>query len=226
MEPRLKQQALIRLDAICRTVTVGGHREILREKTWQVLALLVARAPEVVSREDFISAIWFGNALVGEKGLNQAIWIIRAVLADDARTPSRVRTIPRAGYQWIAVAPTLSSDPTAARTRHRLVALSGIAATLAVVVAGAALLAGSADTPMVATSAYLVGKDVHIEFESGCLGIIRNADGADIRAPVLSNDGSEIAVSVYEGNQCRLVMIDLSTRERSDFAQCPVPQET
>src|SRR5215813_4324814 len=67
------------------------------------LACLVARANEVVTREELQKAIWGDETHVDfERGLNFCIGQVRAALEDDADEPQYVRTIPRRGYQFIA----------------------------------------------------------------------------------------------------------------------------
>ncbi len=95
-----------RVDRVAQTATLGGQPLPLKFKAWQVLVALLEDAPNTVTRERLIRDIWNGNYLTGDKGLNQAMWEIRGALADDARAPEYIRTIPRTGYRWIApVAP-------------------------------------------------------------------------------------------------------------------------
>ncbi|MGI9236106.1 MAG: winged helix-turn-helix domain-containing protein [Woeseiaceae bacterium] len=219
----------LKLDARRRMVTVDGRHAVLQERSWQVLALLLARSPEVVCRREIVDAVWSGNSRTGEKGLNQAMWAIRAALGDDPREPVFIRTVPRVGYQWIfANVPGDVSKTTAASGLVR--AIAGIAA-VAVAVATAAYMArstsvsgaesASGSPEMVATKAYLVDRDIHVEFADGCLGILKNASHAEIGAPVLSSDGTEVAVTVREAGSCRLVTIGVADGERRDFENCP-----
>lgn len=86
-------------------------------------------------------------------------------------------------------------------------------------VSGAASAKGSPDS--VATKAYLVDRDIHVKFADGCLGILKNASDAEIGAPVLSSDGTEVAVTLRESGSCRLVTIGVADGERRDFENCP-----
>ena len=75
---------------------------------------------------------------------------------------------------------------------------------------------------MVATRAYLVDRDIHVEFAGGCLRILKNASNKDLGTPVLSLDGTEVAVALREPESCRLVTIDVISGKRKDFGNCPV----
>lgn len=218
------------LDARRRRVTVAGRSTVLQEKTWQVLSILRARAPEVVSRRDLIGHLWQGNYLTGEKGLNQAVWAIRAALCDDARDPRFIRTVPRVGYQWIHAGHSRGETRAARPMRSVISKAAGIAALFVIPTVATSILIGVPDihveatktaTERVATKAYLVDRDIHVEFADGCLGILKNDSYLKIGTPVLSADGAEIAVTLSEAGNCRLVTIDVANGQRQDFGSCP-----
>ena len=212
----------------------NGRATVLQEKTWRVFELLRRRAPAVVERGEIVDAVWQGNWLTGEKGLNQSIWILRQALGDDARAPRFIRTIPRRGYQWIHVAVREDTVdlPRADLSRAISSAALRLAAGLTIVAGGLGLLsmnspgsdgrAGFADGERI-SRAFLVDRDIHVELESGCIGILKNGNNAALGKPVVSADGREIAVAVYEPQGCRLVTIDVASGTRKDFGRCPVP---
>jgi DNA-binding winged helix-turn-helix (wHTH) protein/TolB-like protein len=75
----------------------------LQAQPARVLAHLVSRAGEIVSREELHETIWGEQTFVDfERGLNVCIAQIRTALGDDANSPRYIRTIPRQGYQFIA----------------------------------------------------------------------------------------------------------------------------
>ena len=55
----------------------------------------------------------------------------------------------------------------------------------------------------------------------GCRRILRNADNLPLGEPVLSSDGREVAVAVYEEAACRLLTIDIVSGRKRDFGACP-----
>ncbi|MEO1244166.1 MAG: winged helix-turn-helix domain-containing protein [Pseudomonadota bacterium] len=217
----------LQIDERARQLTCNGRATVLQEKTWQVFELLRRRSPAIVERREIIDALWQGNWLTGEKGLNQAIWTLRQALGDDARAPAFIRTIPRRGYQWIYIA--ASAKTSASETSSRTFVLR-LAAGLAVVAGGLTLLSMRAaplhdyaepPPPQRITRAYLVNRDIHVELDGGCLGILKNANNAEISEPVVSADGREVAVAVHEPGGCRLVTIDVTSGTKRDFGSCP-----
>jgi DNA-binding winged helix-turn-helix (wHTH) protein/TolB-like protein len=69
----------------------------------QVLACLIGRADQVVSREDLRRAVWGDKTFVDfEAGLNFCISQLRSTLQDDSAQPVYIRTVPKSGYQFIA----------------------------------------------------------------------------------------------------------------------------
>ena len=91
----------LKIDAGRQSLIISGKSIVLQAKTWQVLSILVDRAPQIVTRAEIIDVVWRGRHVTGDKGLNQALWSIRAALGDNSRDPHYVRTVPRLGYQWI-----------------------------------------------------------------------------------------------------------------------------
>ena len=80
-----------------------GIRLRLSGQPFQVLAVLVERAGDVVTREELHSKLWQVDTFVDfDHGLNNAVARIREVLEDSSGTPRYVETIPRRGYRFIA----------------------------------------------------------------------------------------------------------------------------
>jgi len=81
----------------------NGMRLRLSGQPFQVLAVLVERPGEVVTREELHSKLWPVDTFVDfDHGLNNAVARIREVLDDSSDTPRYVETIPRRGYRFIA----------------------------------------------------------------------------------------------------------------------------
>ena len=75
----------------------------LQPQPAKVLAILVSRAGEVVTRQELADQVWGSETYVDfEHGLNYAIRQIRSVLEDDAVQPRFLETIPKRGYRFIA----------------------------------------------------------------------------------------------------------------------------
>lgn len=76
----------------------------------RVLALLVQRAGDVVTRDELRQQIWGTDTFVDfERGLNFCIAQIRSALGDSADSPLYVETLPKRGYRFIA--PTFALPP-------------------------------------------------------------------------------------------------------------------
>jgi Tol biopolymer transport system component/DNA-binding winged helix-turn-helix (wHTH) protein len=75
----------------------------LQELPFRVLAMLLERPGDIVTREDLQKRVWGNDTFVDfEHSLGTAINKIRHALADSAETPRYVETLARRGYRFIA----------------------------------------------------------------------------------------------------------------------------
>lgn len=75
----------------------------LQAQPAEVLALLLRRAGQVVTRAELKQVVWGSETHVDfDKGLNFCIAQVRAALGDSADAPVYIQTIPKQGYQFIA----------------------------------------------------------------------------------------------------------------------------
>jgi Tol biopolymer transport system component/DNA-binding winged helix-turn-helix (wHTH) protein len=82
---------------------------------FQVLAILLERPGDVVTREELQKRLWPDTFVDVEHNLNTAVNKIREVLGDSAESPRFVETLPRRGYRFIApLEPEASEEPAAA----------------------------------------------------------------------------------------------------------------
>lgn len=82
----------------------------LTGQPFQVLAMLLERAGEVVTREELQQKLWASDTFVDfDHSLNTAINRVREVLGDAASSPRYVETLARRGYRFIA--PIHSASP-------------------------------------------------------------------------------------------------------------------
>src|SRR5439155_3990530 len=80
-----------------------GIRLKLQDQPFQVLAILLERPGEVVTREELGQKLWPADTFVDfDTGLNSAIKKLRDVLGDSAGEPRYIETLPRRGYRLIA----------------------------------------------------------------------------------------------------------------------------
>lgn len=118
----------------------GGVKIKLHGQPFAVLAMLLERQDEVVTREELQEKLWTSDTFVDfEQGLNKAINKLREALGDDADNPRYIETLPRRGYRFvfpiaqpaaIQAAPTVSTAPL---WRRPLVGLALAMAALVVV---------------------------------------------------------------------------------------------
>src|SRR5215467_15826365 len=77
----------------------------LQAQPAQVLACLLERAGEVVTREELRKRVWADGTFVDfDAGLNFCISQLRSALQDEVAQPVYIRTIQKSGYQFIAPA--------------------------------------------------------------------------------------------------------------------------
>ncbi len=82
----------------------------LQPQPAKVLALLVSRPGEVITRNELAEQVWGSETFVDfERGLNFAIRQIRSTLGEDADQPSFIETLPKRGYRFIA--PLIEAEP-------------------------------------------------------------------------------------------------------------------
>src|SRR5215831_8190596 len=80
-----------------------GKRIKLQDQPFQVLAVLLQRSGEVVSREELRQQIWPEDTFVDfDNSLNTAINKLREALGDSADNPRFIETLPRRGYRFLA----------------------------------------------------------------------------------------------------------------------------
>jgi TolB-like protein/DNA-binding winged helix-turn-helix (wHTH) protein/Flp pilus assembly protein TadD len=80
-----------------------GVRLRLQEQPFQVLAMLLERPGETVTREELRNRLWTAETFVDfDHGVNKAINRIRDALGDSATSPRFVETVARRGYRFIA----------------------------------------------------------------------------------------------------------------------------
>jgi len=81
----------------------AGARLRLQEQPFQVLAMLLERGGELVTREDLRQRLWPADTFVDfDHSLNTAINKLRDTLGDSADQPAFIETLPRRGYRFVA----------------------------------------------------------------------------------------------------------------------------
>ncbi len=100
---RVARFGLFELDLGAGELHKSGVKLRLQEQPFQVLALLLERAGEVVTREELQQKLWPSDTFVDfDHSLNTAINKVREALGDSASSPRYVETLARRGYRFIA----------------------------------------------------------------------------------------------------------------------------
>ena len=93
-----------------RELRKHGTRVKLSGHSFQILAMLLERPGEIVTREQLRARLWPADTFVDfEHGLNTAVKRLRATLGDSPDNPRYIETLPRVGYRFIAPVETLSN---------------------------------------------------------------------------------------------------------------------
>jgi DNA-binding winged helix-turn-helix (wHTH) protein/tetratricopeptide (TPR) repeat protein len=91
----------VRLDLGSQRLDVDGKMVDLRPNSWELLKYMAARPGKLLSKDELVEAVW-GDRVVTEASLNQAVRELRKALGDDARSPRYIETVHRRGFRFIA----------------------------------------------------------------------------------------------------------------------------
>jgi TolB-like protein/DNA-binding winged helix-turn-helix (wHTH) protein/Flp pilus assembly protein TadD len=98
-------------DLYTRELRKHGLKVKVQEQPFQVLAMLLARPGELVTREEIRSRLWPQDTFIDfDHGLNAAVRRLRDALNDNAEASRYVETLPRRGYRFIAPVEQRSID--------------------------------------------------------------------------------------------------------------------
>jgi cholera toxin transcriptional activator len=94
---------IFELDLTAGELRKNGAKLRLQEQPFQVLALLLERAGDVVTREELRQKLWPADTFVDfDHSLNTAVNKLRETLGDSASSPRYIETLARRGYRFIA----------------------------------------------------------------------------------------------------------------------------
>jgi serine/threonine protein kinase len=89
-------------DLSARELRKGGTRLRVPDQSLAILALLLDRPGELVTREEIQTRLWpLGTVVEFEHSVNPAVKRLREALSDTAAKPRYVETLPRKGYRFI-----------------------------------------------------------------------------------------------------------------------------
>jgi TolB-like protein/Flp pilus assembly protein TadD len=101
--PALVRFANCEVDLPAGEIRKAGIRIRIQHQPFKILAALLERPGEVVTREELRARIWptesFGDF---DQAVNIAVTKLRGALGDSAENPRFIQTLPRRGYRFIA----------------------------------------------------------------------------------------------------------------------------
>lgn len=101
-----------------------GVKINLRDQSFQVLASLLERRGEVVTREELQRKLWHDGVFVDfDNSLNAAVARLRDALCDSPDHPAYIETIPRRGYRFLAEVSQVVAPLPDVSARDKLVVL-------------------------------------------------------------------------------------------------------
>ena len=154
--PEVIRFAPFALDLRAAELRKHGVKVRLPQQSFQILAMLLGRHPDVVLRDEIRASLWPDGTIVEfDHSINAAVKNLRAALGDSAESPRFVETVGRQGYRFVgelerqtagatipvAVPPAAADAPPAAveSSGHWRVAAIRVSAVIAV---GAVAAAG------------------------------------------------------------------------------------
>jgi len=100
---RVVRFGVFEVDLAAGELRKSGRRIRLQEQPFQILALLLERPGDIVTREQVRQKLWPADTFVDfDHSLNTAINKVREALGDSASSPRYVETLARRGYRFLA----------------------------------------------------------------------------------------------------------------------------
>ena len=94
-----------------------GTRLKLVGQPFEILAVLLSKPGELVTREELRTRLWPADTFVDfNHGLNAAVNKLREALSDSAEAPRYVETLPRRGYRFMAAVEWVAAKPVVSET--------------------------------------------------------------------------------------------------------------
>ena len=105
-------------DGAGRRASRGGREIRLTRKAFDLLALLVERRPDAISKDDIHARLW-PDTFVAEITLHSLVSEIRRAIGDDASQPQFIRTVHGFGYAFMGDAEDMPRPGPGGRRRVR-----------------------------------------------------------------------------------------------------------
>lgn len=134
----------LEVDTAQRVVRRNGEAIQPRARTFDLLVYLIERRDRIVSRQELLDALW-PDTKVTDNSIMQCVNEARRSLDDDSRNPRYIRTVAKAGYQFIGrvEAEPMATPPAPVSRRSKVVPglmAGAVAVALLLAVASAKLV--------------------------------------------------------------------------------------
>lgn len=117
--PQVLRFDVFELDVRAGELRKRGTKLRLQGQPLQVLATLLKRAGELVTREELRAEIWPADTFVDfDHSLHNAVARIRETLGDSADAPRYIETLPRRGYRFIERVDEVKAEANTSPLRH------------------------------------------------------------------------------------------------------------
>jgi DNA-binding winged helix-turn-helix (wHTH) protein/Tol biopolymer transport system component len=102
---------LYEVDLTARELRRDGAIVKLQDRPFEVLAVLIERPGDVITRDEFRRRLWSADTFVDfDASLNTSVNKLRQALSDSAENPRFIATAGRRGYRFIAPASAVKAD--------------------------------------------------------------------------------------------------------------------
>jgi DNA-binding winged helix-turn-helix (wHTH) protein/Tol biopolymer transport system component len=203
-EPQALHFGIFDVDLRAGELRRNGVRVKLQEQPFHILAQLLERPGDVVTREELRQRLWPADTFVDfDHSLNAAVRRLRDALGDSAENPIFVETVARRGYRFLApvsvkanngnvtALPAVEALPAVASRARRNWWLAGVAAAIALVYLGVKL--------------GLLFAHSHAALPVRVTQLTANPEDDRVRAAAISPDGRYLAYSDETGFYLRQI---------------------
>jgi len=133
---RIVRFGLFELDLRAAELRKNGVKIRLQEQSFRILAALLRKPGDVVTREELRSELWPSDTFVDfDHSLNAAVKRLRDALDDSAENPRFIETLSRRGYRFIATRAPDTVEPEQRQSKTRRSVLLLVSAFLLVIAA-------------------------------------------------------------------------------------------
>jgi DNA-binding response OmpR family regulator len=95
----------VRVDPVDRRVWRGDSEVVLSRKEFDLVEALIARAGQVVTRDQLMREVWHTNFWTSSKTIDVHLGWVRRKLGDDTRRPTLITTVRGQGLRFERSAP-------------------------------------------------------------------------------------------------------------------------